>query len=112
MGNSFSTCNDDCIVYDTFEHDLRDVRFKNDNNKQRDMKLSKKNFYNIRDEKQNNNNIAKIQDIKSKTQNKQVLENKDIKIEKSNNIKKNNPKLHVIKHIDEIINYLEKIPSN
>ncbi|SVA57470.1 uncharacterized protein METZ01_LOCUS110324 [marine metagenome] len=90
MGNSFSTCNDDCIVYDTFEHDLRDIRLKNDNNKQRDMKLSKKNFYNIRDEKQTN--IVKIKNLKSKTQNTQES--------------------HVIKHIDEIINYLEKIPSN
>lgn len=90
MGNSFSTCNDDCIVCDTFEHDLRDVRFKNDNNKQRDMKLSKKNFYNIRDEKQNN--IVKIKNLESKTQNTQES--------------------HVIKHIDEIINYLEKKPSN
>ncbi len=90
MGNSFSTCNDNCIVYDTFEHDLRDIRLKNDNNKQRDMKLSKKNFYNIRDEKQTN--IVKIKNLKSKTQNTQES--------------------HVIKHIDEIINYLEKIPSN
>ena len=54
------------------------------------MKLSKKNFYNIRDEKQTN--IVKIKNLKSKTQNTQES--------------------HVIKHIDEIINYLEKIPSN
>lgn len=119
MGNSFSTC--DCTDHDTFEDNIRTRRMENEIKKQRISELSKKKFYNILDDDvkdiSETEEIQVLNDYKSKTEEIKTLhiETEEIQLEASDNveeIKIINPKSPVIKHIDEIINYLQQIPTN
>ena len=106
MGNSFSTC--DCTDHDTFEDNIRTRRMENEIKKQRISELSKKKFYNISDD--DVKDISETEEIKTLH-----IETEEIQLEASDNveeIKIINPKSPVIKHIDEIINYLQQIPTN
>jgi hypothetical protein len=109
MGHSFSTC--DCVDYDTFEDNIRIRRMENEMKNQRISELSKKKFYSISDDDvkdiSETEEVQVLDDYKSKTE--------ELRLEEPDNveeIKIINPKSPAIKHIDEIINYLQQIPTN
>jgi len=95
MGNSFSTCN--CVDYDTYEDNIRVRRMEREIKNERITELSKKKFYSIPDD---------VIDIS---------ETEEIRLENPNNVGEDNIinyKSEAIKHIDEIINYLQQIPTH
>ena len=97
MGNSFSTCN--CVDYDTYEDNIRVRRMEREIKNERITELSKKKFYSIPD----NDDI------------KDISETAEIRLENPNYVGEDNiinPKSATIKHIDEIINYLQQIPTH
>jgi len=114
MGNSFSTC--DCIDHDTFEDNIRTRRMKREIKKQQISELSKKKFYSISDDDvkdiSETEEVQVLDDYKSKTEEIKTLHIETKEPDNVEEIKIINPKSPVIKHIDEIINYLKQIPTN
>jgi DNA polymerase elongation subunit (family B) len=122
MGHSFSTC--DCVDYDTFEDNIRIRRMENGIKKQRISELSKKKFYSIPDDEKVMEVEEELEeepddDVKyqSETEKVQVLhiETEEVRLEEPDNVREIeiiNPKSPAIKQIDEIINYLQQIPTD
>jgi glycerophosphoryl diester phosphodiesterase len=114
MGNSFSTC--DCIDHDTFEDNIRTRQMKREIKKQQISELSKKKFYSISDDDvkdiSETEEVQVLDDYKSKTEEIKTLHIETKEPDNVEEIKIINPKSPVIKHIDEIINYLKQIPTN
>ena len=114
MGNSFSTC--DCIDHDTFEDNIRTRRMKREIKKKQISELSKKKFYSISDDDvkdiSKTEEVQVLDDYKSKTEEIKTLHIETKEPDNVEEIKIINPKSPVIKHIDEIINYLKQIPTN
>jgi cbb3-type cytochrome oxidase cytochrome c subunit len=112
MGHSFSTC--DCVDYDTFEDNIRIRRMENEMKNQRISELSKKKFYSIPDDE-------KVMEVEEELEEepdddvKDQSETEEVRLEEPDNVREIeiiNPKSPAIKHIDEIINYLQQIPTD
>lgn len=110
MGNSFSTCN--CVDYDTYEDNIRVRRMEREIKNERITELSKKKFYSIPDN-DDIKDISESDDVKDISEYQRETE--EIRLENPNYVGEDNiinPKSATIKHIDEIINYLQQIPTH